>query len=88
MDSPFLTDNIDKIRDLLYYFEDTWIGQPGRRGVRNAAIFPIPLWNVHRQALEELPKTNNNVSASYLEPIIQIFGNLSTALKRSKASMN
>jgi len=29
--------------------------------VRTAAIFPIPLWNVHRQELDELPKTNNNV---------------------------
>jgi len=57
MNSPFFTDNIDEIRDFLNYFEDTWIGRPGRRGLRTAAIFPIPLWNVYRQALEELPKT-------------------------------
>ena len=61
MDSTFFIDNFDDIRDLVNYFEDTWIGRPGRRGGRTTPIYSIPLWNVYQQALEDLPKTNNYV---------------------------
>jgi hypothetical protein len=61
MDSEFFTSNFDEIRDLVNYFEDNWIGRPARRGGRSAAIYPISLWNVYEQTMQDLPKTNNAV---------------------------
>ena len=61
MDSAFFSDNFNEIRNLLNYFEDTWISRPGRRGGRTTAIYPILLWNVYQQAVEDLPKTNDSV---------------------------
>ena len=62
MDSNFYETNSDILRDLANYFEDTWIGRPGRRGRgRNAPIFPHSLWNCYDASLDDLPRTNNSV---------------------------
>lgn len=61
MDSTFYIENEEAIKDLTNYFEDTWIGRPGRRGGRSDPIFQIALWNVNTSVLEDLPKTNNAV---------------------------
>jgi hypothetical protein len=61
MESPFFTEHCTEVRELTNYFEDTWIGRPGRRGGRDAPMFAIRLWNVHAQVTEDIPKTNNSV---------------------------
>ena len=61
MDSEFYIDNSVDLREFLHYFEDTWIGRPARRGGRSAPLYPIELWNVHAQVVEDLPRTNNSV---------------------------
>lgn len=62
MESAFFTENEDALRDLTVYFEDSWIGRPGRRGHgRTRPAFPHSLWNVYISALGDLPKTNNAV---------------------------
>ena len=61
LESQFYIDNAEEVRDLINYFEDTWIGRPARRGGRSAPIFPVALWNVHDQVVEDLPRTNNSV---------------------------
>lgn len=61
MESAFFVENQDQIRDLINYFEDNWIGRPGRRGGRSAPLFAHSLWNSFDAVLQDLPKTNNSV---------------------------
>jgi hypothetical protein len=61
VDLEFFTTNLNELRDLVNYFEDTWIGRPARRGGRSAAIYPIELWNVYEQTIYCQPKTINSV---------------------------
>jgi len=62
MESIFYQANSDILRDLVNYFEDTWIGRPNRRGRgRSEPIFPHSLWNCYDASLDDLPKTNNAV---------------------------
>ena len=62
MESPFYRDNSTILAPFINYFEDTWIGRPGRRGRgRNAPMFPQALWNCYDASLDDLPKTNNSV---------------------------
>ena len=61
MDSTFFKENTDLPRDLVNYFEDTWIGRPARRGGRSDPIFAHALWNCYDATLNDLPKTNNAV---------------------------
>ena len=42
------------------YFEDTYIGRPGRRQRRDPR-FSHDMWNVYQRTLQELPRTNNNI---------------------------
>ena len=42
------------------YFEDTYIGRPGRRQRRDTR-FSHDMWNVYQRTLQELPRTNNNI---------------------------
>lgn len=61
LDSTFFQDNEEIIRDLLNYFEDTWIGRPTRRGGRREPTFSHSLWNCYDAVLHDLPKTNNAI---------------------------
>lgn len=48
-------------QDILYYFEDTWIGRPDRGNRRRPPRFPLRLWNCYETVLQGLPKTNNSI---------------------------
>src|SRR6218665_2491181 len=61
IDSPFFQQNEEVLRDLVNYFEDTWIGRPNRRGGRAEPLFPHALWNCVDAVHADLPKTNNAV---------------------------
>ena len=50
----------DDYQGLLDYFEDTYIGRPGRRQRRDPR-FSHDMWNVYQRTLQELPRTNNNI---------------------------
>ena len=41
------------------YFEDTWLGRPGRRNARRAPLFAINIWSCFERVKNDLPKTNN-----------------------------
>lgn len=43
------------------YFEDTWIGQPVRRGRRREPKFGIRIWNCFYRVTDDIAKTNNSV---------------------------
>ena len=60
LESVFFQDNADVLRDFVNYFEDTWIGRPGRRRGRAAPIFPIQLWNVHERVIDNVARTNDH----------------------------
>jgi len=61
IDSPFFQQNEEVLRDIVNYFEDTWIGRPNRRGGRAEPLFPHALWNCVEAVHADLPKTNNAV---------------------------
>lgn len=62
METHFYQIHSTILRPLVNYFEDTWIGRPGRRGRgRNAPMFSHALWNCYDASLDDLPKTNNSV---------------------------
>lgn len=48
-----------KHRQLLDYFEDTYLGRPQRRGRRRGAVFPPQMWNQYERVNNNLPRTNN-----------------------------
>jgi hypothetical protein len=60
-ESQFFVDNEEELRNLINYFEDTWIGRPTRRGGRGNPVFSIEMWNCYNEVLNDLPKTNNSV---------------------------
>lgn len=45
---------------ILDYFEDTFIGRPGRRN-RRGPVFSLGIWNMFDRTVQELPRTNNNI---------------------------
>ena len=47
-------------QELLDYFEDTYIGRPGRRQRRDPG-FTHGMWNMNERTLDELPCINNNI---------------------------
>ncbi|XP_064100295.1 uncharacterized protein LOC135211117 [Macrobrachium nipponense] len=49
----------DELDELVFYFEDTWIGIPCRRGRRDA-LFPPSVWSVYERVVSEHPPTNNS----------------------------
>jgi hypothetical protein len=61
LDSTFFQENEELVRDLVNYFEDTWIGRPTRRGRRSEPAFSHSLWNCYDAVLHDLPKTNNAI---------------------------
>ena len=59
-----LIDNDDLPQDLVSYFEAHYIGGVRGRGPhrrRVAPTFPVGLWNVFEQTVNNLPNTNNSV---------------------------
>lgn len=62
METNFYQINSEILGPLVNYFEDTWIGRPGRRGRgRSAPMFSQSLWNCYDASIDDLPKTNNSV---------------------------
>jgi hypothetical protein len=51
----------DIAEPVVNYFEDNFIGRPGRRGNRRDPIFAKTLWNVNQRVADALPRTNNSV---------------------------
>ena len=51
----------DNLAPIIDYFEDVYIGRPGRR--RRAPLFPPQMWNMHDRTMDGLPRTNNAVEA-------------------------
>ena len=62
-----LSDDIeDALIPLFDYFEDTWIGRPGRHGIRRNPLFPIRVWSIFQRVIEGLPRTNNSIEGWHL----------------------
>ena len=51
--------NTEPCKNLLDYFETTYIHEKARNGRKKAPLFPINLWNHFDSAMNELPKTTN-----------------------------
>ena len=48
----------DDLPEFIEYFEDSYIGRPGRCGRRRDARFPISLWNQYERVIPNLPRSN------------------------------
>ena len=57
------SENFPQIKCYLEYFEETWLGSPGRLGKRSKPLFSITLWNQFENARNGNQKTNNNVES-------------------------
>ena len=55
------SESFPQIKCYLEYFEETWLGSPGRLGKRSKPLFSITLWNQFENAQNGNQKTNNNV---------------------------
>lgn len=54
-----------ELQELLNWFEDNYIGRPGRRAnTRRPPLFPVPMWNLNNRVLEGLDRTNNHAEAA------------------------
>ncbi|KII65824.1 hypothetical protein RF11_04095 [Thelohanellus kitauei] len=51
---------ITRLRQILAYFEDTYIGR-FYRTERSPPLLPIDFWNQYQRCLNEQPRTNNSV---------------------------
>ncbi|KAF2879138.1 hypothetical protein ILUMI_27045 [Ignelater luminosus] len=74
VDSPYFSEHNDLIQPIVDYFEDTWIGRPGRRNKRRNPIFPHSLWNCYEATIEDLPKINNNSVEGWHREFSQLLG--------------
>lgn len=59
-------DNLDedigeRVRRLIFYFEDTYVGRVDRRGRRRAPPFPPAMWSVRTRTEEGVPRTQNKL---------------------------
>ena len=54
------SESFPQIKCYLEYFEETWLGSPGRLGKRSKPLFSITLWNQFENARSN-QKTNINV---------------------------
>ena len=52
---------IEGLTDLYDYFEDTYIGRQGRRGVRRNPQIPKEMWNVKERTISGIPRTTNKL---------------------------
>ena len=48
---PLSDDIEDALIPLFDYFEDTWIGRPGRHGIQRNPLFPIRMVNIPKSNL-------------------------------------
>ena len=64
----------DVLQPVVDYMEDNCIGRPQRRG-RRAPKFPLALWNVHEQVVQDVPRTNNAAEGfhRHMQASIQAF---------------
>ena len=56
------------------YYEDTWIGRPGRRNTRRPPKFEIEMWSCFERVQEDLPKTNNVIEGWHRTFLHQVSG--------------
>uniref|UniRef100_A0A6V7KPU6 MULE transposase domain-containing protein n=1 Tax=Bracon brevicornis TaxID=1563983 RepID=A0A6V7KPU6_9HYME len=56
----FYSKGDEKIKELLDYFEETWVGVPNRRGRRDP-MYAISMWNHYQSVLQDAPRTNNAI---------------------------
>lgn len=55
----------DELQDLLNWFEDNYVGRPGRRGnARRPPIFAVEMWNLYDRVLQNVDRTNNHSEAA------------------------
>lgn len=52
---------IEGLTNLYDYFEDTYIGRQGRRGVRRNPQIPKEMWNVKERTISGIPRTTNKL---------------------------
>ena len=55
------SESFPQIKCYLQYFEETWLGSPGRLGKRSKPLFSITLWNQFENTRNGNQKTNINV---------------------------
>ncbi|XP_053144809.1 uncharacterized protein LOC128342022 isoform X2 [Hemicordylus capensis] len=56
----------EELQPLLNWFEDSYIGHPGRRGhSRLSPLFPPPMWNLFDRSLNTDDHTNNHAEAAH-----------------------
>jgi len=60
-DSAKNTDS--RIEDFISYFEATYIGLCGRKGIRKKPRFSISIWNQYKRALNKEDTTSNSVES-------------------------
>lgn len=55
----------NELQELLNWFEDNYVGRPGRRGnARRPPIFAVDMWNLHERVLHNVDRTNNHSEAA------------------------
>ena len=56
----------EALQPLLSWFEDTYVGKPGRRGAaRQRPLFSDDVWSVHQRTLDGGHRTNNHAEAAH-----------------------
>lgn len=60
VNSLYYLANIDKLKILINYFENTWVGLIGRHNRRRGPIFSVELWN-HYESILGPVRTNNAI---------------------------
>ena len=61
LSSQYFVNNKDLLKDLLEYFENTYIGIEKGNGDRSEPMFPIKIWNSYDNVINDLPRTNNAI---------------------------
>jgi len=54
---------VDELVQVYDYFEDTYIGRVGRRGIRRSPTFGRTMWNVRKRTIDGIPRTNSKLEA-------------------------
>ena len=55
----------NELQGLCNWFEDNYIGRPGRRGnARRPPLFPVAMWNLHDRVVQGVDRTNNHSEAA------------------------
>ena len=74
----------EALQPLLCWFEDTYVGRPGRRNVaRQRPLFSEAVWSVHQRTLEGGHRSNNHAEAA---PAFIMNGTIRRAFQRREYS--